>query len=76
VSHEYDYPDDTPTREEMEQADADRDPPPDELNLIEQWLDEHGWDALDSPEFNDWLKTQGIDRDKLTIAVCRMPEDI
>jgi hypothetical protein len=27
MSHEYDYPDDTPTREEMEQADADRNPP-------------------------------------------------
>jgi len=27
VSREYDYPDDTPTREEMEQSDADRDPP-------------------------------------------------
>ncbi len=27
MSHEYDYPDDTPTREEMEQAEADRNPP-------------------------------------------------
>ncbi len=27
MSREYDYPDDTPTREEMEQADADRNPP-------------------------------------------------
>lgn len=27
LSHEYDYPDDTPAREEMEQAEADRDPP-------------------------------------------------
>jgi hypothetical protein len=27
MSIEYDYPPDEPTREEMEQADADRDPP-------------------------------------------------
>lgn len=27
MSHEYDYPDDTPTREQIEQAEADRDPP-------------------------------------------------
>lgn len=27
MSHEYDYPDDTPSRAEMEQFDADRDPP-------------------------------------------------
>jgi len=27
MSREYDYPDDTPTREEMEQAEFDRDPP-------------------------------------------------
>ncbi len=48
----------------------------DELELIEAWLDEHGWDELDSPAFREWLKSQGIDRDKLTIAVCRMPEGV
>jgi hypothetical protein len=48
----------------------------DELERIEAWLDEHGWDELNSVAFHEWLKQQGIDRNTLTIAACRMPEEI
>jgi hypothetical protein len=46
------------------------------LDAIADWCDEHGWDALDSPEFNKWLKAQGIPRESLMIGKCRMPEGV
>ena len=46
----------------------------DELERIQAWLDEHGWDELDSPAFNEWLKSEGIDRNELCIFACKVPE--
>jgi len=46
----------------------------DELDKISAWCDEHGWDELDSPAFNEWLKMEGIDRSLLMIAKCGMPK--
>jgi hypothetical protein len=44
------------------------------LDKISAWCDEHGWDELDSLAFNEWLKSEGIDRSKLMIGKCRMPD--
>lgn len=46
------------------------------LDKIAAWCDEHGWGELDSPTFNEWLKAEGIDRQKLMIGKCRIPEEI
>ena len=45
-----------------------------ELKTVFEWLEMNGWDKLDGPEFNDWLKANGIDRRTLMIGRCRMPE--
>ncbi len=47
---------------------------PGALDKISDWCDEHGWDELDSPAFNAWLKSEGIDRRSLMIGKCNMPE--
>lgn len=41
-----------------------------ELEMIEKWLDENGWDELDSERFNAWLESVGIERRGLTIYRC------
>lgn len=46
----------------------------DVLEKLEAWLDEHDWE-IDSPEFGEWLKVEGIDKDSLSIHVCKR-EDI
>ncbi len=46
----------------------------DDLEAIVEWIDEHGWDQLNSPAFTEWLQAKGIDKSRLTLAQCRMPE--
>ncbi len=46
------------------------------LDKIAAWCDQYGWDELDTPAFNAWLKAEDIDRSKLMIGKCRMPEGI
>lgn len=45
------------------------------LMKIEDWLEEHGWDKMSSPEFQKWLKDEGLDGE-ITIHCCQMPEEI
>ena len=46
------------------------------LDKIAAWCDEHGWDALDSPEFLAWLQQENIDRNSLMITKCHIPKEI
>lgn len=52
MSLDYDYPTDTSTREEMEQADADRDPP--------ECICENAQSGLCNPDCY-WHGTQGVE---------------
>lgn len=54
MSRDYDYPDDTPTREEMEQAEADRDPP--------ECICENASKKLYNPDCY-WHGTEGVEID-------------
>ena len=45
------------------------------LMKIEDWLEEHGWDKMSSPEFQKWLKDEGLDGE-ITIHCCQMPEEL
>jgi hypothetical protein len=44
------------------------------LDKIAAWCAENGWDALDTEAFLAWLPTAGIDRNKLMIGKCKLPD--
>ncbi len=73
MSHEYDYPDDTPTREEMEQADADRQPPPETHWFVESVIDGKfdGWFAAPKYGYGGWLTDDPTAAKKYTEAEAR-----
>ncbi len=62
MSHEYDYPDDIPTREEMEQAEADRNPP--------ECICENSQVGLYNPDCY-WHGTEGVEH---AAALCRFAQ--